>query len=77
MKQLAIIKKLGVFTRKSHEDWGEIVNKEIHLFLMETPEKVLGPADEATGWYSLDEAFGNMKHPEEAKFLISVRTELS
>lgn len=75
---LYIIKCLGSLVRKATEKSGEIVDKEIKLFLMKTDNYVHIETEEdyEYEWVNLDKAIGLMFHIEERNFLIKNREEI-
>jgi len=76
LKTLKIAKKLGVVTRPSVEDDGTKVEKDIHLFLMETEDYNHLESDEEYGWFAIDEAVEKMGFLQEAEFLKKIKNKL-
>lgn len=64
-----IIKKLGIIQRLSKEDNGELVNKDIHVFLMKNSIFQDEEPQEEYDWFKIKEAIPKMKFKEEANFL--------
>ncbi len=65
---------MGFITRKSIEDWGEVVEKDIHLYLTYAlGDSNVKPADfetvVETGWFTLDEAVQLIPFKEDVEFL--------
>ncbi len=69
LQNLSIIRKLGVVTRKSKEDWGEEVMKDIHLYLMGADNYKQVNPEEDCEWISLEKSLSRMKFQEDADFL--------
>lgn len=67
---VAIIKKIGSFSRQSKENSGEIVDKEIIIFLMSVKEHDKSKAEEEPMWVDTSEALRQMLYPEEKDFLV-------
>ena len=76
LTDLKIIKKLGIVTRHSTEDDGTKVEKDIHLFLMETKNYNHSESDEDCGWFTIDEGIKKLAVPQEAEFLKKISSEL-
>ena len=76
LRDLSIVKNLGVVTRKSIEDSGEEVMKEIRLYLMKTDNYTQVAHEEDCEWISLIEDSSLMKFPEEAEFLEQKKKEI-
>jgi ADP-ribose pyrophosphatase YjhB (NUDIX family) len=65
-----IVKNLGHFTRRSTEDDGEVVDKDVHMFLMSAIGETDSQPDEKFEWISLQQYENIQMHfKEEAKFL--------
>lgn len=75
LKDLQIVKKMGMVTRPAIEMNGDFVIKDIHLFLIKIVGDSIGKADEQTEWLSFDEALTRLL-PQESEFLRSVKNEL-
>lgn len=69
LTELRAIKKLGTVTRLSKEDTGEVVEKAIHLFLLETDNYEHQSAKEDYGWFNYIEAMNGLGFVEEKQFL--------
>lgn len=77
LKNLEIIKKLGIVTRPSTQNDGTVVDKDIHLYLMETNDYNHSiKTDENYGWYTFDEGIAQMGFREEAQFLKQIVAKL-
>jgi len=76
LKNLKVIKKLGVVTRPTVEDDGTKVEKDIHLYLMKANDYNHSEADENYDWFEIEEAINKMGFPQEAEFLKSIKSEL-
>lgn len=76
LKNIKIIKKLGVVTRPAIEDDGTKVTKSVHLFLMKTSNYNHSKAVEEYGWFTIDQAIKKMSFPQEAEFLKKIKKEL-
>ncbi|TSC88436.1 MAG: putative NTP pyrophosphohydrolase [Microgenomates group bacterium Gr01-1014_16] len=72
LQNLEIVKKLGFLTRKSTEDWGEEVVKDIHMYLMKSHNFNHQKSDSTYDWFPIDFAIGHMYFPEEKEFLITI-----
>ena len=68
LRNLKIIKKLGVVTRPARERDGKEVVKDIHLYFMKADNLVHSEADENYGWYTVEEALVRL-YPQESEFL--------
>lgn len=64
-----IVRKIGVISRPSKEDSGEIVLKDIHLFLMRIDDFTHGEAEEKYGWFTYEEVLERLSFQEEIDFL--------
>ncbi len=69
LEGLRAIKKLGTITRQSKEDTGEVVEKVIHLFLLETDDYKHQAADEDYDWFTYEEAMRDLGFTQEKQFL--------
>lgn len=76
LRNISIIRKLGVVTRPSVENDGTKVKKDIHLFLMKAGDYNHKEADEVYGWFTIDEGIKKMGFPQEAEFLKKIKREL-
>jgi hypothetical protein len=76
LKRPKIVKSLGVVTRPATEKTGEVVSKDIHMYLMEVDDFTQGEADEETVWMDLDDAMKNL-FPQEADFLAKIASDIS
>ncbi|GEM_PF-572716 len=72
---ITIIKKLGSINRPAVEDNGNVVLKDIHFYLMKTPNFEQNNPEETTGWFTIDEATPHL-FQQEVEFLENIRTEL-
>ncbi|MFA7301242.1 MAG: NUDIX domain-containing protein [Candidatus Shapirobacteria bacterium] len=75
---LQVIKYLGSLVRKATEKTGEIVDKEIKMFLMTTNNFVHIETEEdyEYEWVNFDKAIKLMQHQEERDFLIKNREDI-
>jgi len=64
-----IIRYVGMFSRQSTEDSGEVVEKDIELFLMRITGKADTVPEEETQWLRIDAALKSPWHPEDLAFL--------
>jgi 8-oxo-dGTP pyrophosphatase MutT (NUDIX family) len=76
-----LVAELGVISRKSRELTGDVVNKDIHVFLYktdsnETPKPSVS-WHEKTGWFGVDEGIGMLYIKEDREFLLKHRGELN
>lgn len=69
LKNTKIIKKLGMLTRKSTEDSGEEVIKNIHMFIMTTKDYDHKSSDSTYTWIPIEQAIDHMYFLEENEFL--------
>ncbi len=69
LKEFEIKRKIGTVTRNSKERSGELVLKDIHLFLVITKENKLNP-EEKCKWFSFQEAINKLAFREEKEFLM-------
>lgn len=77
VKNLKITKKLGVINRLSTELTGEIVEKDIHIFLMDTNTKdISNTSEEKCDWFTIEEAVNKMAVKEDKEFLIKIKDQL-
>jgi 8-oxo-dGTP pyrophosphatase MutT (NUDIX family) len=65
-----IVRELGTLTRGSTEDSGEVVDKEITIFLMLPLAKKSTDTQEESEWVQTDTAAEDMLYPEEKAFLL-------
>lgn len=76
LQDLTIIKKLGIITRKSTEFTGEVVVKDIHLYLMKSEKfKQLNP-EEKCELVLLKNASQRMEFKDESDFLLKCNDDL-
>ncbi len=64
-----IARELGVVTRPAKEESGEMVSKDIHLFLMRVESFVHGEAEERYGWFTYEEALAKLSFQQENDFI--------
>jgi len=76
LKDLELVKKLGMVTRPAIEKDGKVVIKDIHLFLIKIVGESKGEAEEQTEWLTTEEALKRLM-PQEAEFLKAIKPELN
>lgn len=78
LNDLRIIKYLGSLVRKAIEKTGEVVDKEIKMFLMTTNNfiHIKTEEDYEYTWIDFDNAIINMQYEVERDFLIKHRDEI-
>lgn len=69
-----LIKYLGAILRESIEDWGEVVQKTIHIYLayalnQDQTLKITDPSLTEAGWFSAEEALEVIPFKEDREFL--------
>ena len=76
LKNLALIKKLGILKRPAFSDKRKIIS--IRLFLFKTDEEELMPEedDHYAEWFTFDKAVKIVSSKKEAEFLKSKRKEI-
>lgn len=73
LTELKIVKKLGVYSKIATERDGTFVEKDIHMYLMETDKPDFHQeAEEKYDWLNLDEAVSQMAVDEDREFLKSI-----
>jgi len=72
---LSIVKRLGSINRPAVEDNGNVVLKDIHFYLMKTPDFEQYNPEESTDWFTIEEATPHL-FQQEVEFLKTIRTEL-
>lgn len=77
VKNLKVIKKLGIINRLSTELTGEIVEKDIHIFLMDSDSKdISNTSEESCDWFTIEEAINKMAVKEDKEFLIKIKDQI-
>lgn len=77
LTELKIVKKLGVYSKIATERDGTFVEKDIHMYLMETDKPDFHQeAEEKYDWFNLDEAVSQMAVDEDKEFLIKIKDEI-
>lgn len=77
LSKLRIIRKLGVVTRKSTEFSGEVVLKDIHLYLLKPRNFYQSNHEKKCEWVLLSEAPAVLKFKEESDFLLKIMNVLT
>lgn len=73
LTKLRIIKKLGVYSKIATERNGTLVEKDIHMYLMESDKPDFHQeAEEQYNWFDIDEAVHQMAVEEDREFLKSI-----
>lgn len=73
LTELKIIKKLGVYSKIATERDGSFVEKDIHMFLIESEKPDFHQeAEEQYGWFDIDDAVNQMAVDEDREFLKSI-----
>ncbi|HLC58821.1 MAG TPA: NUDIX domain-containing protein [Candidatus Nanoarchaeia archaeon] len=68
LKEFEIVRILGKITRPSKERTGEIITKDIYLFLVKTNSMQLEPEEECK-WVNADEVINELYYKEDKVFL--------
>lgn len=77
LTKLKIVKKLGVYSKIATERDGTPVEKDIHMYLMETDKPNFHQeAEEKYNWSDIGEAIGLMAVDEDRNFLIKIKDEI-
>lgn len=77
LTELSIVKKLGVYSKIATERNGTPVEKDIHMYLMETDNPNFHQeAEEKHDWFDIDEAIRQMAVDEDRNFLIKIKDEI-
>jgi diadenosine hexaphosphate hydrolase (ATP-forming) len=77
LTELKIVKKLGVYSKIATERDGTPVEKDIHMYLMETDKPDLHQeAEEKYDWFDIDEAINKMAVDEDREFLKSIKNKV-
>ena len=75
--ELKIVKKLGVYSKIATERDGTPVEKDIHIYLMESKNlNFHQKAEEKYDWFDIDEAIKQMAVEEDRNFLIKIQNEI-
>jgi len=82
LKDVKIVSKLGMISRKSKELSQEIVNKDIHIFLFKTDSETSSPRKNPedltmTRWFRIDDGIASLYFEPDRKFLLNHRSELN
>ncbi len=70
LTELKIIKKIGVYSRISTERDGTFVEKDIHMYLIDSDRiDFHQKSDEQYGWFDIEDAINQMAVKEDREFL--------
>ncbi len=73
LTELKVIKKLGVYSKIATERDGSFVEKDIHMYLIESDKPDFQQeAEEQYGWFDIDDAVNQMAVDEDREFLKSI-----
>ncbi len=77
LTELRIVKKLGIYSKIATERDGTPVEKDIHVYLMESKNlDIHQEAEEQYGWFGIDDAINQMAVDEDRNFLIKIQNEI-
>ncbi len=77
LTELKIVKKLGAYSKIATERDGTPINKDIHMYLMESDKQDFHQkAEEKYGWFDINEAVSQMAVDEDRNFLIKIKDEV-
>lgn len=77
LTKLKILKKLGVYSKIATERDGTPVEKDIHIYLMESDKPDFHQeAEEKYDWFDIDEAVNQMAVDEDREFLKKIKNEI-
>jgi 8-oxo-dGTP pyrophosphatase MutT (NUDIX family) len=77
LTELKIVKKLGMYSKIATERDGTPVEKNIHMYLMETDKPDFHQeAEEKYDWFDINEAVNQMAVDEDRGFLIKIKDEI-